>query len=177
MRGRGVKTITASLEIGNAVRPAANSSLNAGAISHATPRRSIATSPRISYAQFLPANFTRSALLARTSSRVTTRTPTRESFSMASLTRSSSPRPAALLKSNSLSAPKPRHIWWRKSVARDGFGRNLGFFALTVVPILSVFHGHTFFATSSGNFLLAHSHYEDWCGRGKGVLSLYRASI
>lgn len=174
---RIVHTNTASLEVGDAVRPAANSSLNAAATSNATPRPSIASSPNASNAQLLAANTTRSALPAWTSSRVTTRTPTRESFSLASPTRPSSPRPVALLKSNSLRAAKPRQIWWRESVARDGFGRNLGFFALTVVPVLSVFHRHTFFATSSGNFLLAHSHYEDWCGRGKGILCLYRASI
>ena len=135
---RKVETITARLENIDVVRPAASSSPNAGPTSNATPRPGIASNPRTSNAQISAANTTRSALLARTSSRVTARTFTRESFSPASRTRPSSPRFKTELKWSSLKVHICSRVGRRRSFNRGGLGKHNRSFACSLFPPIFV---------------------------------------
>ena len=138
-----VETTTVGLENINAVNPAAIPSLSAGATSCAT-HPSIASSPKSSNAQSSTANTTTSAFLAKTSSRVTTRTFTREGFSLASRTRPSSPKPTALLEMQSLKLHSFNSVSLAKISRPGGCERSQWCFACAVLSLVAVLQKNTF---------------------------------
>lgn len=172
---RNEVTITASLEIIDALRPVASSSLNASETFYVTPHPSIASSPRSSNVRSLTANTTRPALLARTSARVTIRTSIKVNLSPAKRTRPSSPRSKMALKWSSLMVPQMQQGWLAKiSHLRRFLGKFNG------VPCLHVASAYQCFP-SPGHppslqheimrvFCFPYSHYRDWFLRmEKGV--------